>query len=259
MRQLLPPAPAPDGPDDPVDLPALYAYPGSSPWLRANMVASADGAATLGGVSEGLSSEADKLVFFLLRALADVVVVGAGTARAEGYRPARVRESWRGLRGDRPPTPPIAVITASCALDAGSRLIAEAPPHARTIVITTAQAPAGNRAELSSRADVIVAGDETVDLKAAVAALADRGHRRLLTEGGPHLLAQFLEAGLLDELCLTAGPLMAGPGAPRIVAGTPGSEPAPLPLPLNLAHVLEDNGFLLCRYVRGGAAGRARS
>jgi riboflavin biosynthesis pyrimidine reductase len=173
------------------------------------------------------------------------------------------------------------VITASCALDAGSRLIAEAPPHARTIVITTAQAPAGNRAELSSRADVIVAGDETVDLKAAVAALADRGHRRLLTEGGPHLLAQFLEAGLLDELCLTTGPLLAGPGAPRIVTGTPGSGPASEPLRLTLAHVLEDDGFLLCRYTRknplfirtargasshggdagftGGAAGRARS
>ena len=69
------------------------------------------------------------------------------------------------------------------------------------------------------RADVIVAGEQTVDLKAAVGALADRGHRRMLAEGGPHLLAQFVEAGLMDELCLTIGPLMAGPGASRIVAG----------------------------------------
>ena len=57
-------------------------------------------------------------------------------------------------------------------------------------------------------------------------------------------------AGLLDELCLTIGPQMAGPGAPRIVAGTPGTGPVATPLPLTLAHVLEDDGFLLCRYTR---------
>jgi riboflavin biosynthesis pyrimidine reductase len=112
-----------------------------------------------------------------------------------------------------------------------------------------ARAPADRRAELARRADVIVAGDETVDLRAAADALAERGHRRLLAEGGPHLLAQLLEAGLLDELCLTIGPLMAGPGAPRIVTGSPGTGPA-APLPLTLAHVLEDDGFLFCRYTR---------
>jgi riboflavin biosynthesis pyrimidine reductase len=243
MRQLLPPLGSAEVPADPA---ALYAYP-AGPWLRANMVASADGAATLAGVTEGLSSETDRLVFALLRALADVVVVGAGTARAEDYGPARVREAWRHLRSGRPPTPPIAVITARLDLDPGSRLIAEAPPHARTIVITTVQAPADRRAELARHCDVVVAGEATVDLKAAIAALADRGHRQLLAEGGPHLLAQLLEANLLDELCLTVAPLMAGPGAPRIVAG---ALPAHGLLPLTLAHVLEDDGFLLCRYAR---------
>ena len=98
---------------------------------------------------------------------------------------------------------------------------------------------------MARHADVIVAGQDTVDLAAAVDALAERGHRRMLAEGGPHLLAQLAGAGLLDELCLTIGPLMAGPGAPRIVAGVPAT-----PLPLTLAHVLEDDGFLLCRYIR---------
>jgi len=97
---------------------------------------------------------------------------------------------------------------------------------------------------------VIIAGEEGVDFTTAVAALAERGHRRMLTEGGPHLLAELLEAGLLDELCLTIGPLIAGPGAPRIVAGAPGTGPVATPLPLTLAHVLEDDGFLLCRYTR---------
>jgi riboflavin biosynthesis pyrimidine reductase len=248
MRQLLPlvQAPGPVDTTDPETLAGLYAYPAGQ-WLRANMVASADGAATLGGVTQGLSSEGDRTVFALLRALADVVVVGAGTARAENYGPARVREAWRGLRAARTPTPPIAVITARLDLNPGSRLIAEAPPHARTIVITTAQSPADRRAALAGHCDVVVAGDAAVDLKAAMAALADRGHRRVLVEGGPHQLAQLMEAGLLDELCLTIGPLMAGPGPPRIVTG---ALQASEPMPMTLEHVLEDNGFLLCRYTR---------
>jgi riboflavin biosynthesis pyrimidine reductase len=140
-----------------------------------------------------------------------------------------------------------AVVSARLDLDPASRLFAAAPPHARTIVITTAQAPPDRRAALAGRADVIVAGDDTVDLDAAVSALADRGHRRMLTEGGPRLLAQFIAAGLLDELCLTVGPLLAGPGASRIVAGALSAAP---PVPLQLAHVLDDSGFLLCRYTR---------
>jgi len=245
LRQLFPVAS-----DDP-DLAALYAYPGGGWWLRANMVSTADGAASLAGVTAGISSDADRQVFALLRALADVIVVGAATVREEKYKPARVPEAWRDLRKGRAPTPPIAVVSARLDLDPEGPLIAGAPPHARTIVITTAQAPAGRRAELARRTDVIEAGDATVDLRAAVGALAERGHRRMLTEGGPRLLAQLLEAGLLDDLCLTVGPLMAGPGPSRIVAGVPGAGPAaPLPLPLTLAHVLEDDGFLICRYVK---------
>src|SRR6202042_3383695 len=113
----------------------------------------------------------------------------------------------------------VAVAPARLDPEPSSPLITLAPPSARTIVITTAQAPAGRRAALQERADVIVAGQETVDLKAAIAALAERGHRRMLTEGGPRLLAQIAAAGLLDELCLTIGPLLAGPGADRILAG----------------------------------------
>src|SRR6185437_13134696 len=147
----------------------------------------------------------------------------ASTVREEKYKPARPQELWSHLREGRPPTPPIAVVSRRLDLDPDSPLITAAPAHARTIVITTAQAPADRRAELARYADVIVAGDETVDMAAAVGALTKRGHRRMLAEGGPRLLAQLAEAGLLDELCLTIGPLIAGPGAPRIVAGTPGT------------------------------------
>ncbi len=240
LRQLLPSC------QDTPDLAALYAYPDGR-WLRANMVSSADGAAVLDGASAGLSSDTDRQVFALLRTLSDVILVGAATARAERYKPARPPALWRDLRDGRAPTPPIAVVSRRLDLDPAGPLIADAPLHARTIVITTTRAPGDRREELARHADVIVAGDETVDLKAAVGALADRGHRRLLAEGGPHLLGQLVEADLMDELCLTIGPLMAGPGASRIVAG---ALPAPQPLPLTLVHVLEDDGFLLCRYTR---------
>lgn len=249
MRQLFPPAENPAASGSSPDLAGLYAYPAGH-WLRANMVSSADGAASLDGATRSLSSDADRRVFALLRTLTDVILVGAATVRAEHYRAARPQELWRHLRDGRTPTPPIAVVTGRLDIDLRSPLITGAPPDARTIVITTAQAPADRRAELATRADVIVAGQETVDLKAAVSALAERGHRRMLAEGGPHLLAQLVEAGLMDELCLTIGPLMAGPGANRIVAGAPSEGSGSPPLPLTLAHVLEDDGFLLCRYTR---------
>jgi riboflavin biosynthesis pyrimidine reductase len=76
------------------------------------------------------------------------------------------------------------------------------------------------------------------------------GHRRILTEGGPHLLGQIIEAGLLDELCLTMSPLLAGSGPGRIVQGMPEDAERPGLAPLSLAHVIEDQGYLLCRYVR---------
>lgn len=251
MRQL---SPSPGTGDADPDLAALYAYP-PGPWLRGNMVASADGAAWIGGMSGGLSSPADRQVFFLLRALADVIVVGAGTVRAEGYGPARPSRLWPHLRDGRPVTPPVAVVSARLDLDPESRLFTEAAPDARTIVITSAAAPQDLRAKLARNADVITAGEAAIDLNAAVRALAERGHRRVLTEGGPHLLGQLAAAGLLDELCLTTGPLLAGPGADRILTGHPFPRG---PLPLTLAHVLEDRGFLLCRYTRKTLLSRTR-
>lgn len=238
-------------------LAALYAYPVQrpQPWLRANMVASLDGAATVRGRTGGLSGEADRQVFALLRALADVILVGAGTVRVEGYGPVRPESEglqWAWLRRGRPPSPPIAVITRRLHLDPDSPLITGAPGNAPTIVITTEAAPAGQRAVVGRTAEVIVAGETDVDLGVATDALVRRGYPHILTEGGPHLLGQLAGAGLLDELCLTVSPLVTGPGAGRIVeamgpAGLPDSR---APRQLRLAHVLADEGYLLCRYLR---------
>jgi riboflavin biosynthesis pyrimidine reductase len=233
-------------------LAALYAYPdaaaGAAPWLRASMVASVDGAASLGGRSGGLSGAADRLVFSVLRSLADVILVGAGTARAEGYRPVRDGEVWAALRDGRAPLPPIAVITGKLDLNEDAPLLAESAEGARTIVLTTEAAPAARRAAVARRADVVVTGPDSVSPAAAVAALAARGYRRVLVEGGPGLLGQITAAGLLDELCMTVSPVLEGGHAGRILAGPQTRQDAATGL--SLAHVLEDQGFLLCRYLR---------
>jgi riboflavin biosynthesis pyrimidine reductase len=233
------------------ELAALYrngqASPAADrPLIRANMIASTDGGATIGGRSAQLGSPADRMLFAVLRSLADVIVVGAGTARAERYRPVRDSEVWASLRAGRPPTPAIAVVTRSLDLDGCSRLLTDAPAHARTIVLTTSAAPAERRAALSECATVVVAGRSEVDPATAISALADLGHRHILTEGGPRLLGQFVAAGLLDDLCLTISPVLAGADAGRIVAGPP----LPAAAKLNLRHVLADDGYLLCRYLR---------
>ena len=233
---------------DDLGLTRLYGYP-SDRWLRANMVASADGAATLDGMSGGLSSPGDRRLFWVLRGLADVVMAGAGTARAEGYRPTRAKERWGplGLREGRPPAPPLAFVSRSLNLDPEDPVFTGAPADARTIVITCAAAPADARTALERVADVIVAGDTLVNLEEALGALHDRGLSRVLCEGGPHLLGQLAAAGLLDELSLTVSPVLAGPGAPGIVEG------APFPARrLALAHVLEEDGTLFCRYLADG-------
>jgi riboflavin biosynthesis pyrimidine reductase len=235
--------PSPGDELDLLKLAGLYAYPRDG-WVRANMVTSADGAAYVDGRSTGLSGPGDKRIFGVLRALTDVVLAGAGTARAEDYKPALRRPSLAALREGRPETPAIALVTRSLGLNLASSLFTGAPPDARTVVITCAAADAELRAETAKVADVIVAGEETVDLAAAVKELKARGMSRVLCEGGPHLLGDIAAAGLLNELCLSVSPTLAGPGASRIIAGQP--SPA---RPLTLKHVLEDDGFLFFRYL----------
>lgn len=233
----------PDIQDNP-DIAQAYAYPGDRPWLRVNMVASADGAAWLKGRSGGLSSSGDKRIFQVLRGLADVVMAGASTVRKEGYGPIKPREAWSEIRAGRPEVPPIAVITRSLAgFDLDHELFG---PDAvsRTIVITCESAPGERRKELARHADVIVAGAESVDMSLAVAQLHERGLTRILCEGGPRVNAQLSAGGLLDELCLSISPMLVGGGAARIQNGEPAL------VGLNLSQVLEEEGVLFCTYTR---------
>jgi riboflavin biosynthesis pyrimidine reductase len=210
--------------------------------LRANMVASADGAVTVDGRSGGLSGPADKMIFRVLRSLADVILVGAGTARTEHYRPVQKDGIWVQLRPAGAPLPPIAVVTGTVDLAGCERLLTVPPGPSQTIVITTAAAPADRKAALAGKARVIEAGDHAVDVATALAALVDLGYPSILTEGGPTLLGELVAAGLLDDLCLTTSPQLAVGPAGRIVSGPPA------PQGLSLSHALVDGDFLLCRY-----------
>jgi riboflavin biosynthesis pyrimidine reductase len=225
-----------------------YAYPDTPPrrpWVRANMIASVDGAATTGGRSTGLGGPADHRVFGVLRALADAIVVGAGTARAEMYGPARHPPALAGLRAGRPATPPIVVVSAALSLDPDGPLLAGAPPDARTIVLTARTAPAQRRALIGRHAELIVADCDELSAAQIVAELAAHGHRRILLEGGPRLLAQFAAEGQLDEMCVSISPVLVGGDAGRITAG--GLAPGDL-RQLQLAEILTDDGYLFCRY-----------
>jgi riboflavin biosynthesis pyrimidine reductase len=189
------------------------------------------------GRSGGLASPADKRVFGLLRRLADVVLVGAGTVRAEDYGGAR-----KPTRGRDTP-PPVAVVTGSAGLNPGSRLFTDTrvPP----LVLTLATAPEARRvAQRVAGADVVALERLTPDL--VLGELARRGLHRVLCEGGPTLLADLHAADAVDELCLTVTPLLVGGTESRMLGGQAGVHARSM----DLVGALHEDGVLLLRYRR---------
>jgi riboflavin biosynthesis pyrimidine reductase len=210
------------------DLAELYAAP-RMPWLRVNMVSTVDGAATgESGRSGSINNAVDKRVFDQLRAMADAIVVGAGTARIEGYRPTGKPTVVVSRRGEVPEKlrggPEGSVLLATC--DAAERL-----DEAR---------------EVLGVGQVLVLGSHRVDLTLLKEVLADRGWTELLSEGGPHLLRDLLASGAADELCATLVPRMVAGDHPRITQGPP------VDVPLGLHTLLESEGTLLGRWLVGG-------
>ncbi|TFB98578.1 MULTISPECIES: pyrimidine reductase family protein [unclassified Cryobacterium] len=213
--------------------------------LRVNFIASLDGAATHDGLSGGLNNADDKLVFDTLRTLADVILVGAGTVRAEGYGGIRLdaaAEAWRVAHG-LPPQPRIAVVSGRLDLEAGHPLFTDAAT--RPIAITHAGSPADKRADLEAVADVLVCGAATIDLPLALRELAARGLRQVLCEGGPSLFGALLTADAVDELCLSLSPVLEAGTSGRIAHSA-----AAASRPMRLGHVLTAGDMLFLRYTR---------
>ena len=237
----------PDPSGEPLDDAALTALYGRAdrPHLRVNFVASVDGAVTVDGYSAGLSGEPDKRGFGVLRMLCDALVVAAGTLRHEGYRAVRLNEGRRAWRREHglAEYPTLVVVSGSLDLDPGQAAFADAPVRPVVLTRADATAPPG----LTDVADVVRVGGDRVDLAAGLAELRSRGLGQLLCEGGPHLFGGLTAADLVDEVCLTVAPLLAGPGPGRITAG---EEAAVRHLPLR--HVLAaTDGVLMLRYARG--------
>ena len=225
MRQLLPPG------DGEPDLVALYAQPAA--YVRAGFVLSADGTAVVDGGSRALSGPADRAVFRTLRSVCDVILVGAATTKVEDYGTVRLTDdgaAWRQAQ-DLPTLPRVAVVSRS--LDIDERVLAGPRP----IVITCATA---DTTRLD--ADVVVAGQDEIDIALALDLLAEQGLRRVLCEGGPTLLDSVVRAGRLTELCLTTSPLLAGAGPGLLPGGVDE------PVRLTLEHLLEGDGALISRY-----------
>lgn len=241
-------------PVDDAELARLYGYPETDQpqvWMRANFIGSIDGGATMAGTSGGLAGPGDRSLFMLLRALADVVVVGAGTIRVENYGGARLGVAQRHARRDRGQTevPRLVIVSRSGRLDRDLRVFTDT--ELAPLVLTSAAAAADTRRRLAGHAEVVdCSGDDPdrVDEAAIVRTLAQREQYRVLTEGGPMLLGSLIEHGLLDELCLTVAPYLVGGLARRIATG-----PGELTTPMRCAHLLTDeSGYLYGRYVKTG-------
>ncbi|TFC30698.1 pyrimidine reductase family protein [Cryobacterium sp. TMT1-3] len=216
-----------------------------TPRVRVNFIASLDGAATHEGLSAGLNNADDKIVFDVLRLLTDVILVGAGTVRAEGYGGILLPAddaAWR-VQAGLAAQPPVAIVSGRLDLDPGHPVFSQAAT--RPIVLTHAAAPADRRAALAEVAEVIVCGELAIDPHLLVAALTARGLPQILCEGGPHLFGDFVAADRVDELCLSLAPVLEGGSAGRIAVGADAAARA-----MELKHVLRAGDMLFLRYAR---------
>ena len=250
MRLLLADSPVTDAPTlgsgrEDAALAAAYAVPRTSRrWLRANFACSVDGSVTgANGQSGSINTEADHIVFELLRALSDVVVVGAGTARQEGYPALTVDDRWRAARADAGLSPALPLVVVSARGQVPPRLV---EAEGGTVLLVTHGGSEGldSAREQLGTEHVLVCGQGHVDLVGLMDELAERGWTRALTEGGPRLLGSFLAAGLVDELCLSVTPRVVVGDGPRISTGD-GRDDAFTPRVL-----VEQDGTLMGRWLR---------
>lgn len=227
------------------DLEQLYRYPADPKWLAVNFVSSTDGAITVDGRSGGLSTPADRIVYRLGNDLADVVLVGAGTAMAEGFEGLRPdeRTAERRHRFGLDPIAPVAVVTTGRSLPPDAPVITKAAVP--TLVFTCAAAPESLReAWAANGARVFVTGEDEVAAELVVSTLVAEGLGRIDCEGGPHLFGSLAAAGVVDEFRLTVAPFLVAGSSSRAAVGA-----AIDPAELELASVLTDGASVLLRYL----------
>jgi riboflavin biosynthesis pyrimidine reductase len=238
---------APDGlPPLPTTDAELAQYYGDAPHgVRANMVQSVDGAGAFHGRTKAISDPADQVLLKHLRGYADAILVGAATVQAEKYGPVRLSDETRAQRekAGYAAVPPLVVVTARALLSTDLRIFDPTGP--RTIVATLGAA-ADAHPELADVADVVVIGEDEILPDRMLAALRDRGLERILCEGGPFLLSQLIERDLVDDMCLTVSPYLAGSQPTTAQPASAREEPTRL----RLRHALSHDDLIYLRYSR---------
>lgn len=212
------------------------------PWVMVNFVTSIDGATILDGGSTELGDDEDMALFQALRAIPDVILVGASTVIAEDYRPVKldeVRRSWRTEQG-LSETPRLAIVSGTVSLSVEQRVFSD-PDH-KPLVITGPDANPGRLAMLGDAADVAILPETTPD------EILQRLNpaKVVLLEGGPSLTGQFVNARLIDELNLTIAPVLVGGDSPRLVGSV---SPRP-PFGMRLDRAVAGESMLFLRYLR---------
>jgi riboflavin biosynthesis pyrimidine reductase len=204
---------------DPLGSFELLEWLGTDLGVRANMVASVDGRATVNGRVGHLTGPADQLLLVALRAWCDVLLVGAGTVRAEGYGAVTLPEELEALRVQRgqAPRPVLAVLIGRHDLDPELPVFSKVGPDARPWLIRAAD-PEGSRLNPDAHILEVSAGEDgRPSVREALQALRAAGLGRVLSEGGPTILGHLLGQGLVDELFVTVSPVVVGGDGLRIV------------------------------------------
>ena len=230
------------------------------PCVYGNFVASLDGVVALGpeypssGSAISGREPADRFVMGLLRACADAVLVGAGTLRAtprHRWTPDHVyplaAADFAALRRrmGRPGLPELVVVTGSGDVPTDHPALV-----AGALIATTAAGAERLRGRVPPACTVLtVGGGGSLRMADALTAIAARGHRAVLTEGGPRVLGQLIDEGLLDELFLTVSPVLAGRGRTPRAGLVDGLELLPdLPRWSDLVSVRRRASYLFLRY-----------
>lgn len=217
------------------------------PWVMANMINSVDGATAVDGGATGLTDDDDQALFGAFRAVADVILVGASTVRAEDYGPVALSDPGLSARRrhGRKHLPRLAVVSRSLDIDPEGRFFSD--PGQTPLLLTCERSPRDRREALARQAEVVVVGDDEVDFPRALAMLGDGGHRVVLCEGGPTIIGQLVDVDLLDEISLSTSPMVVAGQAKRIVQA---SLPLPEPLAYRLDRILMGDATLFVRWLR---------
>lgn len=224
-----------------------YPWPAGERWVRAMMVTTLDGAAAgSDGLSGSISSAVDRAVFDAVRRLAGAVLVGAGTVRAEGYGPMRAKPEDAEARAAAglAPAPVLAIVTGSLDLDFDGELFRGSTM--RPLIITGADPDPDRAAAAREHCDLVATEEDRPTAASLLQVLEDRGLLHVVCEGGPTLLETLVAAGLLDEADITLSPSFAG------TAQTPRTSGLESVVGFELAHVLQAESFLMCRYLCAG-------